>query len=153
MDLKLVGKKVFIFPETGFFFAGFRVVTVCPGGLGNFFFPSNWYFSIFFAFCSLSGQVSLTSNAPCLEWGPCSFGRVVPPLGQTNRQTFYSRSRLVKGVLCALKNVLLPVAYIDGVEEIVNLTNFWRCSYLFGSKGPLFGPDAINPFKSSLLLR
>ena len=37
---------------------------------------------------------------------------------------FYSRSRLVKGVLCALKNVLLPVAYIDGVEEIVNLTNF-----------------------------
>ena len=52
------------------------------------------------------------------------FGREVPPLRQTNRQTFYSRSRLVKGVLCALKNVLLPVAYIDGVEETVNWTNF-----------------------------
>ena len=53
---KTGGEKGFSFPETGFFFAVFRVVTVCPGGLGDFFFPSNWYFSIFFAFAVYRGR-------------------------------------------------------------------------------------------------
>ena len=144
------GEKVFSFLKPGFFFAGFRVVTVCPGGLGKIFsFPQTGAFC-YFLHLQFIGAGSLTSNALA------SSGALAYLKGKrrhSDKQTVYSRFRLVKGVLCALKDVLLPVAYIDGVEEIVNLTNFRRCSYLFGSKGPLFGPDAINPFKSSLLLR
>ena len=144
MDLKLVGK--FFLPLKPVFSSRFfRVFAVLPRRAGGFFLSLKLVLFDIFCICSLSGQVSLTSNAPCFEWGPCLFEREVPPLRQTNRQTFYSRSRLVKGVLCVFRNVPLPVAYIDGVEETISLTNSGRCSYLFGSKGPLFWSWRYQP--------
>ena len=110
-----MGKRFFLFLKPGFFFAGFRVVTVCPGGLGEiiFSFPQTG------AFCYLHLQLiragSVTSNALA------SSGALAYLKGKrrhSDKQTVYSRFRLVKGILCALKDVLLPVAYTGGVEEV-----------------------------------
>ena len=58
-----MGKKVFSFPETGFFLRGFSRCYSWPRGAGGIFsFPRTGAFVIFCT-CSLSGQVSLTSNA------------------------------------------------------------------------------------------
>ena len=57
------GKKGFLFLKPDFFFADFRVVTVCPGELGDYLHLPNWHLSLFPLHLQCIGAGFLTSNA------------------------------------------------------------------------------------------